>query len=243
MFHVYAKTYQTNIIPIKGRAPDYKITIKQIKKILPKIKILFLDNPKFHIPHCFTHQEISKIATLCKTHNVILFLDEVYAGWEYKSYLPNIDNHDNIIIASSFSKSGFPSIKTGWLVTNKKLKERLETTRLSYELDYFSSQSLEFLIKNSHYLKTFKKNYLKIKDLWYNTLSKNKHFKVYNSKGYVLRLYSKDKKLIKETYNNLYANKIVVNLTDKVNLIFGVSSSQSVQKILFEEISNANKPK
>jgi len=157
--------------------------------------------------------------------------------------LPNIDNHNNVIIASSFSKSGFPSIKTGWLVTNKKLKERLETTRLSYELDYFSSQSLEFLIKNSHYLKTFKKKYLKIKDLWYSTLSKSKYFKVYNSKGYVLRLYSQDVKLVKKTYNDLYTNKIVVNLIDKVNLTFGVSSNQSVQKILFKEISNANKPK
>ena len=241
MVHVYAEAYNTNIIPIKGRAPNYKITIKQIEKILPKIKILFLDNPKMHIPHCFTHQEISEIAALCKKHNVILFLDEVYAGWEHKSYLPNIDNHDNVIIASSFSKSGFPSIKTGWLVTDKKLKERLETTRLSYELDYFSHQSLEFLVKNSCYLKTFKKKILKTKDLWYNKLRQSKHFKVFNSKGYVLRLYSEDIKLVKKTYNNLYANKIVVNLIDNVNLIFHVSSNKSVQNIFFKEIENASK--
>ena len=241
LLHVYAKAYKVNIIPLKSSAPDYQITIKQIKKILPKIKILFLDNPKFHIPHCFTHQEISEIASLCKIHNVILFLDEVYAGWEYKSYLPNINNHDNVIIASSFSKSGFPSIKTGWLVTNQKLKERLETTRLSYELDYFSSQSLEFLIKNSPYLKIFKKNVLKTKRLWHDTLSKSKRFKVFDSKGYVLRLYSQDVKLVKKTYNNLYANKIVVNLIDDVNLIFDVSSDTSTQNIFFKEINEPNK--
>ena len=87
----------------------------------------------------------------------------------------------------------------------------------------------------------FKKNVLKTKRLWHDTLSKSKRFKVFDSKGYVLRLYSQDVKLVKKTYNNLYANKIVVNLIDDVNLIFDVSSDTSTQNIFFKEINEPNK--
>ena len=241
MYHVYAEVYGVDVVEIKGEEPDYKITVEQIKEVVPNIKVLFLDNPKLHLSSHFTHQELDIIIKYCRKHEVVVFLDEVYAGWGMDSYLPHLDEHDNLIISSSFSKIGFPSIKTGWLVANKKLKEKLESNRGAYELDYFSCKGLEFIIDNQDYIRDLKKRTLDTKKRWYKELSKNKKFTVYDSKGYVLRLYSEDKKLVKEIYDNLYDKRIVVGMVDdRLNLVFSVTNNKKIGGIIFYEILSYN---
>ena len=151
MYHVYAEVYGIDVIKIQGKGPDYKITVEQIKEVVPNIKVLFLDNPKLHLPNYFTHEELDTIIKYCEKQEVIVFLDEVYVGFEVESYLPNLNNHNNLVISSGFSKISFPSIKTGWLVTNKELKKEIETSRDSYELNYFACKSIEFIIDNITY--------------------------------------------------------------------------------------------
>jgi histidinol-phosphate/aromatic aminotransferase/cobyric acid decarboxylase-like protein len=240
MYHVYAEVYGIDVIKIQGEGPDYKITVEQIKEVVPNIKVLFLDNPKLHLSSHFTHEELDIIIKYCREHEVVVFLDEVYVGWGIDSYLPHLDEHDNLIVSSSFSKIGFPSIKTGWLVANKKLKKKLESNRGAYELDYFSCKSLEFIIDNQDYIKDLKKRTLDTKKRWYDILSKSNKFTVYDSKGYVLRLYSVDKELIKKTYNNLHDKRIVVGLVDKFNLVFSVTNNKKIGGIIFYETLSYN---
>ena len=71
-------------------------------------------------------------------------------------------------------------------------------------------------------------------------MSKNKKFTVYDSKGYVLRLYSEDKELVNEAYDNLYDKKIVVGLVDKFNLVFSVTNNKEIGGIIFDEILSYN---
>jgi histidinol-phosphate/aromatic aminotransferase/cobyric acid decarboxylase-like protein len=237
MYHVYAKNKNVNIISITGTKPQYNITLQQIKNIVPSIKVLFIDNPKSHLPHYFTHDELYNIISYCKKHNVLVFLDEVYAEWETDSYLQNLYKHDNLIISRSFSKIAFPSIKSGWLVTNKKLKHRLESNRNSYEIDYFACKTIEFIIDNIEYIESIKSTLLSTKKRWYKKLLKSKKFKVYDSKNYVLRLYSDNENIINETYNRLYKQKIVVGIVDKFNLVFSVTNNKQIEKIFFKEIN------
>ena len=236
MYHVFSEVYGIKEIHIKGTIPDYTITVEQIKKVIPKIKVLFLDNPKSHLPSNFNNDELNEILHFAEQHQVIVFLDEVYIGWDQKSYLTNLSNHKNLIISQSFSKIAFPSIKSGWLITNKELKNQLEATRNSYELNYFACKVIKFLTDNHYYISDLKKRILDTKKRWYKELSQSSKFKVYDSKTYVLRLYSEDKELIKKTYNNLYNKKIVVGLVDEVNLVFSVINNKSIEDIIFKEV-------
>ena len=240
MYHVYAEVYGIDVIEIKGEEPDYKISVEQVKEIVPNIKVLFLDNPKLHLPSHFTHEELDTIIRYCEEYEVVVFIDEVYVGFEVDSYLPNLNNHNNLVISSGFSKMTFPAIKSGWLVTNKELKTQLESTRNSYELDYFACKSIEFIIDNQDYIKELKKRILDIKKRWYNELSKSNKFRVYDSKSYVLRLYSEDKELVRRTYDKLYSDKIVVNIVDDVNLVFSVTNNKEIEGIIFDEIFRNN---
>ena len=242
MFKVYADVFNVNFIPIKGKPPEYNISVEQVKATVPKIKVLFLTNPMSHLENCFSNEQLQDLIYFCKQHNVIVFLDEVYTEWENKSYLPYLNRHDNLIISSSFSKIGFPSIKTGWLACSKELKTQLEATRGAYELDYFSNKTLEFIINNRDYFKNLKRNLLNTKKRWAKYFSFNSNFTVYNSSLYTIRLYSKNKKLVKRVFDNLYSKKIVVNVLDETNLQFSVSTNQEIEKLIFNEIAvNTNK--
>lgn len=241
MYHVYSQAYNSNLVPIKGKAPDYKITVEQIKDLAPSLDVLFLVNPTSHLANCFTDEELKDIIDFCNSLGVIVFLDEVYVGWEKSSYITHLEKHDNLIISSGFSKLGFPSIKTGWLASNKKLKKKLESTRSSYEIDYFSCKSLEFIISEQKYLEDLKSKLLKRKRRWIEKLLELKNFKVYDSALYTLRIYSEDQDLIKKTYNNLYAKKIVVHIEDKVNLAFSVCMDKEIEEIFFEAVSTGAK--
>ena len=238
MYQVYAKMYNTNVITISTQGPDHQLSVNEIKSVIPHVKVLFLDNPKLHMPNCFNYVEIEEILSLCEKHNVILFLDEVYAGWEYNSYLSQCKDKfsDNLIISSGFSKLGFPGIKSGWMITGDKLKKCLDTTRLSYELDYFSCATLEFLIKNINYIDTQKQRILNIKNKWYDKFLSSKIFKVFDSASFVLRLYSEDSTIIHDTYNSLYNEKIVLNLATDNDLTFSVTTDKKIEKKLLKII-------
>jgi hypothetical protein len=46
-------------------------------------------------------------------------------------------------------------------------------------------------------------------------------------------LYSEDKELVKEAYDNLYNQKVVVGLVDDVNLVFSVTNNKEIEDIIF----------
>jgi|TARA_B100001750_G_scaffold234483_1_gene235887 histidinol-phosphate/aromatic aminotransferase/cobyric acid decarboxylase-like protein len=239
MYHVYSEVYGIEEIHIEGTTPDYNITVEQIKKVIPKIKVLFLDNPKSHLPSSFNDDELYEIIDFAEQHQVIVFLDEVYIGWEQKSYLPNLSKHKNLVVSQSFSKIAFPSLKSGWLVTSKELQKQISSTRNSYELDYFACKGIKWVIDHQDYVDDMKDKILKTKHKWFDKLSKSDKFEVFNSNGYTLRLFS-SKDIIEKTYNNLYEKKIVVGIVKENNLVFSVTNNKEIEGIIFDEIFSNN---
>ena len=239
MYHVYSEVYGIQQIRLKGKKPNYNISVDEIKNVIPNINVLFIDNPKSHIPQSFSDDELNEIINYANTKNVIVFLDEVYVGWDKKSYLQNLQKHNNLIIAQSCSKIAFPSIKAGWLITNEELQKQISSTRNSYELNYFGCKGVEWIISNQNYIDDLKRSILETKHRWYDVLSKSKKFKVFNSEGYTLRLFG-DKDLIKKVYDNLYLNKIVLGIVEENNLVFSVTTNKEIEVLIFNEILGNN---
>ena len=239
MYHVYSEVFGINQICIKGKKPTYNVSVDEIKNVIPKINVLFIDNPKSHLPQSFNDDELNEIINYAEKENVIVFLDEVYVGWDKKSYLPSLHKHDNLIIGQSCSKIAFPSLKAGWLITNEEMQKRISSTRNSYELNYFGCKGVEWIIKNQNYIDELKNSILKTKHRWYETLSKSDKFDVFNSEGYTLRLFA-DKDTIKNTYERLYNKKVVLGIVEENNLVFSVTNNKKIEVLIFDEILNSN---
>ena len=133
---------------------DYKLDVKSLKRIInKKTKILFIVNPNLPIEYELSNKQKKEIYNICKINKTILVYDEAYFHFGAKSEIKNSLNKD-IIVMRTFSKAwGLPSIRLGFLVTNKKLRDYLSKCRSLVETNAFSFQVAMWALKNKYILK------------------------------------------------------------------------------------------
>ena len=93
---------------------------------------------------------------MCIKKNIILAYDEAYYHFGSKTEIKNAITKKNIIVMRTFSKAwGLPSIRLGFLITNKKLCEYIskcrslvETNALSYQIAMWALSNKKIL--NNH---------------------------------------------------------------------------------------------
>ncbi len=134
---------------------DYNLELSDLKKILnKKTKILFIVNPNLPIEHELSTQQKKEIYKICKKNKTIVVYDEAYYHFGGKSEITNSLKKD-IIVMRTFSKAwGLPSIRLGFLVTNKKLRNYLSKCRSLVETNAFSFQVAMWALNNKNILKS-----------------------------------------------------------------------------------------
>ena len=151
MYEVLCKLHGVNFKKWKFDA-NFKLDIKDLKKIISKkTKVLFIVNPNLPIEYELTKSQKKK-STRSVKNNTILAYDEAYFHFGSKSEIKNSLNKD-IIVMRTFSKAwGLPSIRLGFLVTNKKLRDYLSKCRSLVETNAFTFQVAMWALKNKYIL-------------------------------------------------------------------------------------------
>lgn len=117
---------------------EYKIDFDDLDEKLSKVKLMILCNPHNPIGKIWSKGDLSKIAELCKKHDVILISDEIHCdltdvGVKYNQFETSCD-YDNVITCLSPSKSfniaGFQSS-----VVHTKNKDLLEKVKNQMHID------------------------------------------------------------------------------------------------------------
>ena len=133
------------------------LEIHDLKKIITnKTRVIFLVNPNLPIEFEFNDKLKKEIYKMCIKKNIILAYDEAYYHFGSKTEIKNAITKKNIIVMRTFSKAwGLPSIRLGFLVTNKKLCEYIskcrslvETNALSYQIAMWALSNKKIL--NNH---------------------------------------------------------------------------------------------
>ena len=133
------------------------LEIHDLKKIINnKTRVIFLVNPNLPIEFEFNDKLKKEIYKMCIKKNIILAYDEAYYHFGSKTEIKNAVTKKNIIVMRTFSKAwGLPSIRLGFLVTNKKLCEYIskcrslvETNALSYQIAMWALSNKKIL--NNH---------------------------------------------------------------------------------------------
>jgi aspartate aminotransferase len=147
---------------------DFTIDWQAFERVLPEIKVFYLNNPQNPSGKVFTCEELSRIISSCKKFNVFIISDEAYEdvifdGTSHISTMSVSDSFDypDIITAFTFSKSfSATGIRVGYTVsknpTVNKLLNGMQYTHtagvptfLQYGLSNFldvdlSQQQIEF---------------------------------------------------------------------------------------------------
>lgn len=142
---------------------DYKITSEQLEKQIKDndIDVLFLFNPT-QTGAIYTTHELSQIAETCIRHNLMVFVDSVFAGTEFTfdTRTPQLgqfyaDHPNNIVTIKSASKVlNLANQRVGWACGGEKVIQNLKDISSSKNPS-MNNVSLEMVRHGLEYCSTY----------------------------------------------------------------------------------------
>ena len=135
-------------LQLKVKNYDYYQELqKKIKKIKPKL--VAIANPNQPIEAMLNLKQIKNICKLAEKFGSLVIIDEAYYHFGSKSEIKNSVKKKNLIVMRTFSKAwGLPSIRLGFLVTNRKLCEYISKCRSLVETNALSFQIAMWALNN-----------------------------------------------------------------------------------------------
>ncbi len=126
---------------------DTKI-IKQARQT--KAKLIFIAYPNNPTGNCFT---AGKISNIIKSANSLVVVDEAYLDFSGRTFLEQLNKHENLIIFRTFSKLYSAAIRLGYMIAHKKIIGAVSKVRLPYNVNSFSQLIAMEILKLGNYTK------------------------------------------------------------------------------------------
>lgn len=111
---------------------DYVIDFDDLEEKLKNAKMFIVCSPHNPMGRVWNHEEIEKIISICKKHDVLILSDEVHADfvWDeaFVSYGTYFKDYENIIVCTSPGKTfNIPGIEaSNIIIENESLRKRFK---------------------------------------------------------------------------------------------------------------------
>ncbi len=105
--------------------------------------LTFLAWPNNPTGNCFRRERIEAIL---EAASGIVVVDEAYFHFAGKTFLPDIDRHENLVIFRTLSKVGLAAMRIGLLIGPPALIHELHKVRLPYNLNSLSQTAAGFYL-------------------------------------------------------------------------------------------------
>lgn len=120
---------------------DVKSMIKEVRTKNPDL--VFLASPNNPTGNRFSDNRIFEIL---KHSSGVVVLDEAYCDFSGKSFLPLIQQYENLIVLRTMSKVGFAGIRLGILFGRVELIREINKVRLPYNVNSLSQRVAEAVL-------------------------------------------------------------------------------------------------
>ena len=173
MYEVYSKIFNTKFLKINFDE-DFKIDVKSLDSVLKNnAKVIFLPNPNQPIENYYNLKQIDQLAKKCLKYKCLLFVDEAYFHFGSQTVVGLVKKYKNIVVARTFSKGfGVPSIRLGYLVSNKNLIKFLSANRLAHETNSLSVKVADYLLDNWKLVKRYNQSVIQSREFVKKELKK-----------------------------------------------------------------------
>ena len=110
-----------------------------------KARLVFISYPNNPTGNCFSDQEIQQII---EQFEGIVVLDEAYQDFSGKTFLKQMEKHNNLVILRSLSKIGLAGLRVGYGIFPTLLAEQVNKVRLPYNSNTVSQWVATELLNN-----------------------------------------------------------------------------------------------
>lgn len=177
-----------NTLSVQKNNDGQLVGLDKLESIItPNTRLFNLCNPHNPIGHVYTRDELEGISEICKSHNIVVSSDEVYADLildDKNRHIPiaSIDNEiaqrtiTHMSASKTFNLSGLRFSYT--IIPNQELRNRfiLETSRIQQGVNFLGAIATEAAYKNGEPWRQNLIAYLRSnRDLIHNRLSKTQN--------------------------------------------------------------------
>jgi len=141
-------------------------------------RIAFLSYPNNPTGNCFSALEVQKVI---ENFSGIVVLDEAYHDFAGKSFLSELQKHNNLVILRSLSKIGLAALRVGYAVADPVIIDQIDKIRLPYNSNTLSQRLTERLLNHFAPVQKQLDALLKERESMVRELSKFKSLKVFPS--------------------------------------------------------------
>ncbi|NLT37620.1 MAG: histidinol-phosphate transaminase [Methanomassiliicoccus sp.] len=115
-----------------------------------KGKIIILCTPNNPTANTFDHADVER---LVREHDGPVVVDEAYGEYSDRSFLPRVEEFDNLIVTRTFSKAyGLAGMRVGYMASNLKMAGIMQRIKIPYSLNQVSERAAMAALKNTTYV-------------------------------------------------------------------------------------------
>lgn len=166
-------------IPLKEDfSIDESVFFDAIKEHQPAV--IFLAYPNNPTSNLFDEQTIRNIIDVAPG---VVVVDEAYHAFAEKSFMPMLNEYDNLLVMRTVSKMGLAGLRLGLLAGKAEWLNEFDKVRLPYNINVLTQASAEFAIKNSYVLNEQTQQICIDRELLFKELSQIKNITPYSSQA------------------------------------------------------------
>jgi histidinol-phosphate aminotransferase len=120
---------------------DLPAMLDAIEKHQPSI--IFLAYPNNPSGNLFSEASIRKIIEISQG---LVIIDEAYAPFAGASFMPALNQYDNLLVMRTVSKLGLAGLRLGYIAGNRAIIEQLNKIRLPYNINSLTQISANFAL-------------------------------------------------------------------------------------------------
>ncbi|NLI73551.1 MAG: histidinol-phosphate transaminase [Euryarchaeota archaeon] len=113
-------------------------------------KIIILCTPNNPTANAFDTDAVEQVI---REHDGPVIVDEAYGEFADYSFMPMVNDYDNLIVTRTFSKAyGMAGLRVGYMAANIDMAEQLQKIKIPYSLNRFSEQVAIAALRNHEYI-------------------------------------------------------------------------------------------
>ena len=110
-----------------------------------KSRIIFLSYPNNPTGNCFSKNQVQSVVENFKG---IVVIDEAYHDFSRKSFVNQVNKHNNLVILRSLSKIGLAGLRVGFGIADPLIINEINKVRLPYNSNTISQTLAEHLMND-----------------------------------------------------------------------------------------------
>ena len=111
--------------------------------------IIFIAYPNNPTGNLFDYQAVEEIIRLAPG---LVVVDEAYHPFAQTSFMPRLEDYDQLLVMRTVSKMGLAGLRLGLLCGGQELINEINKVRLPYNINVLTQYSAEFILSNAGFL-------------------------------------------------------------------------------------------